>query len=443
MTKDIDIVQPSVVRAPARHRGPLSSEDYNNFQDGVYSDVISMSNAINSINNKLKNSLLHMEAENRFLKRKLESVEQSINYQEYTGGKNSLRVSRFIDFHNTKGILFPTTLDESKRAVFKSQFGEIFLPPNGVENKFFNFSLRTGAIVLPDDLVVDVTSQFDKLDGNGTVDFEHGGTVIEGKADNAFNGINESSWVRRVSFSLESDVEEVEVQLTAVVPSGISSQANLVEIITAPEGSVDITEISTSSSLSTAFTVLDNFTENNNATATRYHFSPRNVQQIRVRLRCRNWMEVNGKKVFMYGLQELGLKLVDYDKTYQDSDTFGQNITSIIKIDAPRDHAFNFLYRIDPDPNFFLEDASSRHVNLRLSSTPDFNGLLWDSTLDVPPQLGISTGVDLQGNTTIYAIYTFKFVAGSGGLKSPFPIGTTPTAKGLGLEFNLIQKASV
>lgn len=433
------IVQPGIKRAPGRHRGPLSSEDYNNFQDQAYSDIISLGNACNALANKLQRALRTVESENLQLKRRLEGIEQRFAYKEFIQGKTAVKIDRYIDFHNTQSIMFPTNLPDSKRAEFKSQFGEIYLPANGIENKFFTFSLKNGSIVLPSDFNVDASGSFDKVDGNGIRDYEYGGEVNAGEPRNAFNGINESAWIRTVTFPLESTVEEVEVQLIAVVPAGISSQANLIELVPYPDGAVDVTQVATSPDLSSAFVLIDNFVESNNTPASRYHFSPREVEQVRVRLRCRNWREVNGKKVFMYGLQELGLKLVDYNKLDTADESFGQGITSVIKIDAPTGHIFSSLYRIDTYPNFFLEDSGSRHIRLRLSTTPDFSNVKWDSSQNVLPQQGISTGVAIGGASTLYAIYTLTFVDSSGGFQAPFPVGTTPTIKGLGLLFSANQ----
>jgi hypothetical protein len=159
-------------------------------------------------------------------------------------------------------------------------------------------------------------------------------------------------------------------------------------------------------------------------------------------LRCRNWREINGKKVFIYGLQEVGLKLVDYNKTNNADETFGDNITAVVRIAAPRGHVFNSLYRIDTTPDIFLEDASNRHVRLRLSTTPNFSNIKWDSSVNIPPQLGLTTGVSLGGVDTLYAIFTLSYVASGGGTQSPFPIGTTPVLKGLGLLVSVTQTSS-
>lgn len=432
---DIKIVQLSAKRNPGRERGPLSSTDANDFQDQIVHDLTELAGAANTNANKIVKALIDTYSESLYLKRRIAALEKSDSYREFISGKYATKLDRFIDFHNSEGILFPTALSSDKAASYKGQFGEISLPINAVENKFFNFSLRTREVIVPDDFSVDVAGVFDKADGNGIQNYEKGGDISEGEPRNAFSGINETTWARQVTFPLESDVDEVEVQLTAVVPAGISSQANLIEVVPFPEGSIDIVQLATSSDIGSAFQEVDGFEEENNIQSKRYHFSPRNVEQVRIRLRSRNWREIDGKKVFMYGLRELGLKLVDYKKDYTAIDSFGQNFTAVVKIDAPLNQVFSTLYRIDPSPNFLAEDSNSRHIRLRLSTTPDFSGVFWDSSIDVPPQIGVTTGVTMGGTSTIYAIYTLKFVDSSGGFNSPFATGTTPTAKGLGLVY--------
>lgn len=433
---DIKIITPTVKRIPARARGPLSSEEYNDFQDQVYFDITNLSESVNSLYASQLRSMRTFESELINIKRRIDALDQITDYKEFTNGKTQSNVDRYIDFHDSSNVIYLDSIAANKQAELKSQFGEIYLPANGVENKFFNFSLRTNQIVMPPDFSVDVVSRFDKGDGTGIKDYEYGGIVDPGSPENAFNGINETYWQRMVTLPLESTVEQVEVQLTAIVPAGISAQANLLEVVPFPEGTTDIVSISTSPNLTSAFTLLDTFAEINNASATRYHFTPRDVEQVRIRLRCRHWRELNGKKVFLYGLQELGLKLVDYNKTISTDSAFGDSITAIVKLNAPEGHTFKNLFRVDPRPNFYLEDASNRHIRLRLSTSPNFLNVKWDSAQNILPQQGISTGVSLGNSSTLYAIYTLKYVASSGGYQSPFPVGTTPTIKGLGLLFS-------
>jgi len=436
---DTKIIQPLSTRDPRRFRGHNSSEEANRWQDQVVTDIVALSSGLNAVHSRITAFAGERDSEVSFLKRRIADLEERLAYREHTFGKSGIKIDRFIDFHNTEGFIIPDTLSQAKVATFKSQFGEVFLPANAIENKFYNLSLRTTEIVVPPDLVVVSTSKFDKSDGEGIQDYEHGGSVTETDLTNAFNGINDKAWIRHVSFPLESDVDQVEVQLDVVVPAGASDSANLIEIIPFPEGSLDIMLVATAPNMGASFVTVDGFVEKNNASATRYHFSPRNIDQVRVRLRCRNWREINGKKVFSYGLQELGAKHVDYVKEFTPEDKFGDNITHMIKIDAPVNHRFDRIFRIDPRPNFFTENVSSRHVRLRLSTSPDLSGMFWDSNVHNTPQLGIGDGIGAGAASSIYAIYTLKYVeSGAVGVYQVFPPGTTAYQRGLGLVFKAI-----
>jgi hypothetical protein len=224
-----------------------------------------------------------------------------------------------------------------------------------------------------------------------------------------------------------------------VVPDGTATQANLIEVFPFPSGSVDILELATAADLGDTFTTVPGFSARDNMVPDRLHFPPTVVEQVKVRLRQRNWVEENGKKVFYYGLQELGLKLVDYDKAYTPGGAFGTNHTFIVKVDAPTGYSFNSLFRLDPTPNFLDEDMSQRHVHVRLTSTPSFSGsILWDSDVSQAPQVS-GASVSLRGLTSVYAIIQLNFVASSGGATSPYLIGTTPFLKALGFTYTLME----
>jgi len=430
------IVQPTIHRPlPARLRGPFSSAEYNNFTDAAHHDIVNLAAAVNTNSNRIERALRQVHSENDYLRRRIEALQQEVTYRQFQEASTSQKVSHYFDFHNSSYIIHEATIDSSKRASYNARFGEIALPANAVENKLFNFSLRTGNIVLPSDLVVNVTNIFDKLEGAGLIDYEYGGTPNEGVPLHACNGVNQSVWMRSVTFPMSAEVEEVECQLTIVVPAGISQQTNIIDILPFPEGSVDITEVSTAKDLASAFTMVDNFIEHKNAIAKRYRFGPRSVEQIRVKLKSRNWTEVNGKKVFYYGLQEVNAKLVDYEKSFVLGGTFGQNITGMIKMEATSGFNFRKLYSIDTAPAFLAEDPDLRNVRLVLSSTPDFAGIVWDSSLNALPQNLGGVGFDISPSPTLYGILEMQFVKQVSGLSSPYFVGNSPWVNGIGLTY--------
>ena len=431
------IINPVSVPRPAKFRGPLTSQDYNQAQSEIISDVHSLANIVNSLNVNLSRNFTVLQNENAYLRRLVDSLKAQQSYNEEVSAYTNGLVTRMVDLSDTKGISFPNGLDDSQSPMLSAEFGEVTLPANSTENKFYFTSLVSNKIVPPNTLIVNVKGEFDKKEGDGLVNYERGGKVFSGNPENAFNGVNDSYWIRRVEFPLDSRVDQVECELTVVVPDGSRSQANTLELYPFPNGSVDVVELATASDLGDNYTRLSTFTPVNNLALRRYHFGTTAVEQVKVRLRQRNWIEEDGKKVFYYGLQELGLKLVDYDRTYTEGAAFGANNAFTLRIDAPSGFSFNRVFRVDPRPNFFLEDMSKRHVHVKLSTSSDpASPGLWDSDLDTPPQnqsdpLNASSAV-------IYAFVELNFVSSSGGTLSPFDVGTTPYINGLGLSFNLL-----
>lgn len=435
--EDSKIVSPITVPAPARRRGPLISDDFNNVQEGLVSDVQSLANAVNSLNARLSRSLTVLQSENSYLRRAVSSLRNQQEYVEKVYGTSNSLVCRFVDFSDTSVISFPNELDDSRSPMLCADFGEVTLPSNATENKFYFTSLISNKIVPPTTLAVTVKGEFDKRDGEGLVNYERGGKVYPGVPENAFNGINTSYWIRKVEFPIDSRVDEVECELTVVVPEGASSEANLIELYTFPNGTVDIVELAYASDLGDNFIRVPGFVPENNYVSRRLHFSATAIDQVKIRLRQRNWVEENGKKVFYYGLQELGLKLVDYDKTYSQGAAFGTNNGFVVRVDAPPGNTFNQIYRVDPAPNFLLEDMSNRHVHLKIGLSSDIaNGTIWDSDVNYTPQQS-NTPLTIASNV-FYIFVELNYVASVGGVLSPYQVGTTPYINGIGLTYTLV-----
>ena len=372
-----------------------------------------------------------------YLKQQIKSLTNQKSYFEKLSLMNNEIAVRYIDMSDTVGISFPDSLDDSHSSMINAQFGEATLPATAIENKFYVNSLTSGAVIVPPDLVVTVAGTFDKIDGKGVINYEKGGKIYPGNPIQAFNGNNQSFWIRKIEFPIDAAVDEVECELIVTVPSGSSTEANTIEILPFPHGNVDITELATATDLTDNFTRVSSFTPVNNILNKRYHFTSVSVDRIKVRLRQRNWIEENGKKVFYYGLQELGLKLIDYDRTYTRNATFGSNNSFIIRVDAPEGHTFNQIYRIDPTPNFLLEDFTSRHVHIRINTSPDVAvGNIWNSDTMYPPQ-NLTAPIEANGSSFLYLFIEMNYVSESSGSLSPFEIETTPRIEGIGLAYTI------
>ena len=432
--KEQRLINTVSVRRPARYRGALTSSDYNDSQEELISDIQEISNAVNSLNSRLTSSILILNNENGHLRRQVNALREQQNYSELTAAKFNTLAHRYVDFSNTEGVSFPNKLDDTRSAMLAAEYGEVTLPPNSIENKFYSTSLSSNKIITQATNIL-VLGSFDKGDGEGLSDYERGGTVSEGKPEYAINGINDLYWVRRVEFPIDSRVDQVECEYTVTVPEGSSSNANLLEIVPFPNGSVDITELATASDLGNNFVRVSSFSPSDNLLASRYHFPSVIVDQVRIRLRQRNWVEENGKKVFYYGLQELGLKLVDYDKQYTPGASFGTNNSFVVAIPAPQGTIFKNIFSITAKPDFMSEDFTKRHVHIRLCGSTDFNNnIIWDSDTSPPPQ---QTSALTANVSVMYAFVQMNYVSSSGGVLSVYPVGTTPYLHGIGLSFTL------
>jgi hypothetical protein len=438
MTDNNKIVLPQSQRYPARYRGPLISSKYNDFQEGVIEDISNLAMAVNSLSSEISKSMLVLANESSYLRRQVRALRGQQDYSEKVAASSETLAFRYIDVGDTRGITFLNDLDDTRSSMLSADYGEVTLPPNAIENKFYVTSLVNGVIVTPPDLIVSVKGTFDKIDGKGLINYEKGGRVIAGDPTMAFNGNNQTFWIRKVEFPIDSRVDQVECELTVTVPESVSTDSNTIEIMPFPNGTVDITELATASDLGDNFIRVPKFEPIDNSTASRYHFATKTVDQIKIRLRQRNWVEENGKKVFYYGLQELGLKFIDYDKNFILNNTFGANNSFVIEIPAPEGYGFNAIYRIDPSPNFLLEDINKRHLHVKISTSSDFSsGVIWNSDTTSAPQL-TTTPISALGATRLYAYVELNYVNDSGGILSPFEVGTTPFFKGLGLTYTLL-----
>ncbi|MHA2265292.1 MAG: hypothetical protein ACXAEN_23125, partial [Candidatus Thorarchaeota archaeon] len=204
MSEEDKIVNPVSVRHPARYRGVAHSSDANDFQEQAVNDIHDIGKAVNSLSSRLTRLATTAHNDNAYLRRLIDRLQNQQDYQEKTNGSNGFGVDRFVDFSDTRGILFPGGLNDEFSAMVSAQFGEVTLPANAIENRFYTTSISSGRIITAPDLVVSVIPNFDKLDGAGLVDYERGGRVSVGKPEWAFNGNNQELWIRRVEFPLDS-----------------------------------------------------------------------------------------------------------------------------------------------------------------------------------------------------------------------------------------------
>lgn len=426
---DRKIVKPTITRKPASYRGQIRSQDYNDFQGLVVNDITKMASAINSIHSAYENKMRALISEITALKGDLKELQAKDKYDAAVAGLNSDYYSFYSDFRGAINVQWNSTI--KSRAYVDHLFGEISLPIKNSQERFYNYQLANGVKIAPSSLDVQASGTFAK-DGV-TQDWEYGGLAIEGTVEKAFNGESDEFWIRKVEFPLNSNVSEVECEVIALIPRISSAYSNKLEIIPFPDSICDVTYIGISQDHTDAYTTISSGVDL--CPPTSFHYSSMISNKLKIRLRQRHWVEENGKKVFYYGLRDVGMKIVDYDKSYQTGAPFGTNPTGVIKISPPTGYGFDRLVRIDLDPDCL--DDTNKFIKLQLASTLGSSpNVLWDSSSDTLPQ-SLAAGVQLSSSTELYAIFELQYVD-SGGSDS-FNALTTPYVKGLGLTYSTVQ----
>ena len=409
--------------------GRLNSDTINRFVDSTVTDLQNMTNQVNINEVSTENTLNTVLREMANLKQRVLQLESSDVYDREIRAAQNLRIRDFKAMADLKDITFLGTNDATKPRI-NTVFGQATLPVNAIENKFYTNSIISGSIVpISQTLNIEVSSVIDGVD----YEAEHV-KLIEGNPKNAFNGDNQSYWQRKVEFDLNSDVEEVMVDLVVRVPDQANTESNVIYIRPYPSAQVDVVYLGHSANLSGSFTLVSDAIQDN-AKDSRYFISTQSVQRIHIRLRQRNWYEENGRKVFSYGLQELGLQLVEFDKTYSASAALADNHTFVTKFTCPEGYRFKGLHMFNTSPNYI---ANKNNMHFKVAMNSDGTNVKWDSDINTSPE-NLVQPIDLGGSSTeIYVISTLNYIAETDPIGAFFA-NTTPVLESIGLQYSVVS----
>jgi len=434
---------PSIERARFPYQGTIHSKVLDGLAEQAGNDLIGLGALHNALVSRVSAQDAAAHRDVKFLAKQVSDLMEELKYQRQVRSENGVRITNWHTFRDTGPISFLSGTPLSRRAMVDGLFGEATVPLNAIQSKFYSTSPRTGRIIPDDDLSIDVTGSFDKQDGDGVVDREYTSQqtrLDEGTPSYAFNGTNLDRWVRRIEFDLDSDVDSVETQITVRVPPSQNPESNVLTINPHPVGCIDILGLFTAPDLSDSFTQVSSFSSVESTWARRWFFPAAQVQQIRIWLRQRNWVEENGKKVFYIGAEEIGLFLADWDKTYEAAGELTDNHSVVTRVDAPSGYRFATLHNFRTDPFFTLEDDGSRHLHFQIATDEAFTNVVWDSDSDALPQT-LSQGLALGGTSgVLYVLSTLNWVQSSGGVSSPFEVNTPPYLRGFGLETSVVEE---
>jgi len=421
---------PQTTRFPVPKGGRIRSDELGRFVESVTHDLTELSGLFTATVGRLEAVALATKLEAEDLRQRFRQLKVENDALRRVQSENGESQVYALSVYDSSLVRFLDGSAEANRAHVDTTFGLATVPLNGAEHRFMVENIRTGNLSPIPNLVIDVTGTFDAGDGEGVVNHEAGATLTEGVPEYAFNGNNTKRWIRKLEYDLYDDQTDVMTELTVTLPEQASALANLVYVAPFPEGDLDIVGIYSSPDLSSSFTLIPGFAEVLGAGPTKFLFPAQAVQRLKIRFRQRNWVEENGKKVFYVGAQEIGLQLLDWDKSYTPGDEVSENHSFVLVATAPEGFEFSKVATLFTDPMFDLETLGSRHLHVKIDTVGDGSDVIWDSDVDSLPQ-DMASGLSLTPVSKLYFIVTMNFVSSSGGPTSPFPVGTSPYLKSI------------
>lgn len=290
-------------------RGNTSSNDFNNMNNEIALDLTNIFQQIAENESLAKNILETLLIDNQYLADKAANLETKINHLIAISG--TAETASYINFYNKNNISFGENLDgygvipEEQRANIQTSYNSITLPLTNQTSKNFLYDFNKEEVFVPEDLKVRVYSNY-----NGELKIEETDIL------NAFNQDHTTQWKRKIFYDASSNVNEVSVTVEIELPKSIinNMDVNAIYINPFPDGMLDVENIEYKTSYNTPYQIAQNFTPQINSTKYFLGFSDTPITHLKITLKQREWIDQDGMKMFVIGLQNIGVFYNDYAK---------------------------------------------------------------------------------------------------------------------------------
>lgn len=388
-------------------RGPTNSSDMNDMFSSLSYDMQQFLTYLAQVEGQQEINIEVALAEYMATRARTHEAEARNTWDRLLKARAGEALTWVQDFRQTGSLSWGSganAIGVDRRMRIDTVYGDAILPYNRATNHFFYHDLET-----------DLPIQVPNLTAASTAVSESGAyKVVETDVLNAFNGINASYWKRDVWYTLENDTAEVQCYIQVDIPDSLISQSNMLVVHPFPAGLVDIVNIQYSTSTADPSAVLPGFATAgyNNAGMMRFHFAPLEITKLRVTLRQRTPMEWNGYKMFTYGLQELGLQLVEFDHTTHVSATPYLSNAVLSVIEAPSGFIFDKITDFYSAP-YYSTGASPTYIYYHIYADETLVNRLWYSYDDANPS---STNVSVYptySTNKLYVLAAAEFDSGN------------------------------
>lgn len=391
-------VQSTFVPEPVPRRGSHDSDDYNDMIAGILTDLNNLVTQANKNEVSIQDLSKLLFSEFMNARNASRMYFEDVRRDSLIKANLSERIYNFVDFRAFRGpeyYLQYGAIPMSRRCRVEPMYGQVLLPYNYLLNRFYYLDPETNLPVLPDALDYELTGE------------DNGGTVTQGTVEYAFNGNNRDYWIRKVSFPMESDVDSVAVTLVVTTPDTLVDRSNMITLHAFPLGQCEIEELKYSTDAGDPTTDIPGFTPVRSAGFLRWHFDDIAIAKLKITIRQRNFVEENGQKVFYLGAQEIGLKLIELDKTTGEP-TLTDNNGVICVLEAPTGYKFDWLRYFTSDPAYATVTNESG-IRFRVYTDELLTQLAW-SSYDHPRLQDTPVYVGAANTTKLYVLTTLEYL---------------------------------
>lgn len=308
-------MQPITQRNQNLNKGPSSSKEFNELRNDIHYDIARLFAASNQNEEDILHNMTILIRENYFLQNKISELEANLeNINNRIDQK--LGINRFNKMH--KRFTDMSNVIGTKEAIVDTVYGQAAIQSSSIPISKTSIIDSNGEIYIPKQLDISVHESFDEnFNSYVTVDRNE-----DEKLDNVFDRNIATFWSREVEGGSEDT--ELYVNIHIKLPLNVISSAlvNTIRLNPYPEYGLSIIDISYKGfgetwHRLTTYPINEDHTpkEIQNVTRTKLTFPSTEITELQIKLKQPYWLVEGGRRIFTYGLQELGVEYNQVDSS--------------------------------------------------------------------------------------------------------------------------------
>lgn len=311
-------MQPTLEKILVDHRGPTSSADFNKFQEAALYDITKLFNIAAEHGIQIPLNMEIVMTENCFLQMRLAELEgqlADIEANLAAGDKHTAS----LHFNDPSQVYYEangyTAISEERKARVSGEYGIATLP--GSFTSKTGLVDGSGSVVIPPTLGVSTRITLDPNASFDTIEATYDPSMLH-----MFDGLVDTYWTNTVA-TPDTTVSKARCRLEIAVPQDITNNllANSIALRPYPEYGLTITDIQYMDATNT-WQRLPTFPTSNNQPVpvttlkrTQFIFAPKQIVRLRIDMEQPFWFSEAGRRVFRFGMQEVGLSYYDYRRS--------------------------------------------------------------------------------------------------------------------------------